>query len=52
MALRFEWDPSKDTSNKEKHGVTFDEASTVSAIPYRLPSATLTILMMNSGSLP
>jgi len=33
MALRFEWDPSKDTSNTEKHGVGFEEASTVFSDP-------------------
>jgi len=33
MALRFEWDPAKDRSNKEKHGVTFEEASTVFSDP-------------------
>ena len=25
----FEWDPAKALSNKEKHGVSFDEAATV-----------------------
>ncbi len=29
MALTFEWDGSKAASNLDKHGVTFDEASTV-----------------------
>jgi uncharacterized DUF497 family protein len=33
MALRFEWDPAKDASNHEKHGVSFDEASTVFSDP-------------------
>jgi len=28
MALQFEWDPDKARSNVQKHGVTFDEAST------------------------
>ena len=28
MALRFEWDRSKAEANRDKHGVTFDEAST------------------------
>jgi uncharacterized DUF497 family protein len=27
--LAFEWDPAKDRSNQRKHGVTFEEASTV-----------------------
>jgi hypothetical protein len=29
MALLFEWDPKKARSNLAKHGVSFDEASTV-----------------------
>jgi uncharacterized DUF497 family protein len=29
MAIRFEWDPAKDASNIEKHGISFEEASTV-----------------------
>jgi len=28
-ALRFEWDPDKDSLNRAKHGVWFDEARTV-----------------------
>jgi len=27
--VRFEWDPNKAAQNLQKHGVTFDEASTV-----------------------
>jgi len=27
--LRFEWDPKKDAANQRKHGVSFEEASTV-----------------------
>ena len=27
--VHFEWDPTKARSNEEKHGVTFDEATTV-----------------------
>ena len=27
--LRFEWDPQKDLINRKKHGVSFEEASTV-----------------------
>ncbi|MCO6437243.1 MAG: BrnT family toxin [Phycisphaerae bacterium] len=33
MQLRFEWDSKKAASNVTKHGVTFDEASTVFADP-------------------
>jgi hypothetical protein len=29
MSLRFEWDRRKSASNLRKHGVSFDEASTV-----------------------
>jgi uncharacterized DUF497 family protein len=29
--LRFEWDARKDAANQRKHGVSFDEASTVFA---------------------
>jgi hypothetical protein len=29
MKLKFEWDSKKATSNVQKHGVTFEEASTV-----------------------
>lgn len=32
--LSFEWDPNKDTSNKRKHGVSFDEAKTVFSDEY------------------
>ncbi len=31
--LSFEWDPVKARSNLQKHGITFDEASTVFADP-------------------
>jgi uncharacterized protein len=27
--MQFEWDPEKDLQNQAKHGVSFDEASTV-----------------------
>jgi uncharacterized protein len=27
--MRFEWDPAKSTSNKKKHGVTFEEAQSI-----------------------
>ena len=29
VELRFEWNPAKAKANAKKHGVTFDEASTV-----------------------
>lgn len=28
MALTFEWDEAKDIANRNKHGVSFDEAKT------------------------
>ena len=33
MGLRFEWDSAKAISNREKHGVSFDEATTVFSDP-------------------
>lgn len=33
MALEFEWDPRKATSNLTKHGVSFEEAATVFGDP-------------------
>jgi len=29
IPLNFEWDKGKDTSNRKKHGVSFDEAQAV-----------------------
>ena len=36
MGYIFEWDPKKADSNARKHGVTFDEASTVFGDPLAL----------------
>ena len=36
MGYIFEWDPEKAESNARKHGVTFDEASTVFGDPLGL----------------
>lgn len=33
MALRFEWDGKKALSNERKHGITFEEASTIFGDP-------------------
>jgi uncharacterized DUF497 family protein len=33
MDFGFEWDPNKAATNERKHGVTFDEASTVFGDP-------------------
>ena len=33
MPLQFEWDPKKAKANEAKHGVSFEEASTVFADP-------------------
>ena len=27
--MKFEWDPEKDRTNRENHGVSFEEAATV-----------------------
>ncbi len=34
--IKFEWDESKNASNKRKHGVSFEEASTVFSDEYAL----------------
>jgi len=36
VAYVFEWDPAKAATNRRKHGVTFDEASTVFGDPLAL----------------
>ena len=36
MPLNFEWDKKKARSNAEKHGVRFEEASTIFADPVSL----------------
>ena len=36
MGYIFEWDPSKAASNMKKHGVSFDEATTVFGDPLSL----------------
>ena len=36
MAYIFEWDPKKAESNSQRHGVTFEEASTVFGDPLAL----------------
>lgn len=36
MGYIFEWDPAKADANARKHGVTFDEASTVFGDPLNL----------------
>lgn len=36
MEYNFEWDPTKARSNREKHGVTFEEAATVFRDPRAL----------------
>ncbi len=33
MGLEFEWDPAKAEANQKKHGVSFEEASTVFGDP-------------------
>ena len=34
--MRFEWDPNKDAENGRKHGLSFDDASTVFGDPLAL----------------
>ena len=36
LHLRFEWDHGKDSANRRKHGVSFDEAATVFGDPLAL----------------
>jgi hypothetical protein len=36
MSVEFEWDPDKAASNLKKHGIGFDEASTVFGDPLAL----------------
>ena len=35
MSVQFEWNKDKAASNLDKHGVSFDEASTVFLTPWR-----------------
>ena len=34
--MQFEWDPEKDQQSQAKHGVSFDEASTVFGDPFAI----------------
>jgi uncharacterized protein len=36
MALEFAWDPQKAEANRQKHGVSFDEATTIFTDPLSL----------------
>lgn len=36
MGLSFEWDPSKEKINLKKHGISFEEATTVFNDPFSL----------------
>jgi len=49
--MHFDWDPRKAKSNMRKHALSFEEAATVSMIPFRLLLMTLIIQTMNAGSL-
>jgi hypothetical protein len=46
MALQFEWDPKKASSNEKKHGVSFEEAELFSLMKTRNLLMILTILKM------
>ena len=37
--MQFEWDPEKDRQNQAKHGVSFEEASTIFGDPFALTSS-------------
>jgi uncharacterized DUF497 family protein len=37
--MQFEWDPEKAVKNKRKHGITFEEASTIFADPLAITFA-------------
>jgi len=37
--MEFEWDPSKDLENRQKHGIGFDEAATAFGDPLSLTIA-------------
>ncbi len=37
--MLFEWDPKKAVKNKQKHGITFEEASTVFSDPLAITFA-------------
>ena len=45
MGLRFEWDAEKALANLTKHGVSFEEATTVFADPFSLTISDPTIPM-------
>jgi uncharacterized DUF497 family protein len=36
MGVEFDWDPTKDMANIEKHGIAFEDAEAVFADPNRL----------------
>ena len=36
MGYEFEWDPAKERTNRRKHGVSFDEATSVFADPFSI----------------
>ena len=36
IPMEFEWDPEKDQRNQTKHGISFDEASSVFGDPFAL----------------
>ena len=36
MGYEFEWDPAKERTNRRKHGVSFDEATSIFADPFSL----------------
>jgi uncharacterized DUF497 family protein len=51
MGLKFEWDDKKAISNLKKHGISFEEASTVLVTGWQLQSKILCTPMTKTGSL-
>jgi len=48
--MEFEWDPKKAETNKRKHGVTFQEGTTVFGDPLAITMQILIILRMKSDT--
>jgi hypothetical protein len=51
MGIHFTWDEEKNRSNQKKHGISFEEAATVSMMMMLFSNTTKRTLWMKSGSL-
>lgn len=51
MDIHFTWDEEKNRSNQKKHGISFEEAATVSMMMMLFSNTTKRTLWMKSGSL-